>query len=101
MLFRSKRAQPTVEHWPDSEAASGQCGHTLLEAEVGRTYTVQELHTGDSEMDSFLLRLGCYVGESITVLSKKKNSCIVVIKDGRYAIDNVLAGAIVVSCEVF
>lgn len=69
---------------------------TLLEAETGRTYTVKEINTDDDEMNSFLFRLGCYEGEPITLVSKKKNSCIVVIKDGRYNLDELLSEAIIV-----
>ena len=69
---------------------------TLLDAEVGRTYTVKEINTEDDDMNSFLFRLGCYEGEPITLVSKKKNSCIVVIKDGRYNLDNLLSEAIIV-----
>jgi ferrous iron transport protein A len=68
----------------------------LLDAEVGRTYTVREINTDDDEMNSFLFRLGCYTGEPITLISKKKKSCIVVIKDGRYNLDNQLSEAIIV-----
>ena len=45
---------------------------TLLEAEVGKTYIIKEINTDDDEMNSFLFRLGCYSGEPITVVSKKK-----------------------------
>ena len=69
---------------------------TLLEAETGKTYTVQEIKTEDDDMNSFLFRLGCYSGEPITLISKKKKSCVVVIKDGRYSLDNLLAEAIIV-----
>ncbi len=68
----------------------------LLEAEEGRTYTVKEINTDDEEMNAFLFRLGCYSGEPITIVTKKKKNCIVVIKDGRYSIDNMLAEAIIV-----
>ena len=47
---------------------------TLLEAEVGKTYIIKEINTADDEMNSFLFRLGCYSGEPITVVSKKKKS---------------------------
>ena len=47
-------------------------------------------------MNKFLFRLGCYTGEKITMISKKKKNCIVVIKDGRYGLDNQLAEAIIV-----
>ncbi len=68
----------------------------LLEAETGKTYAVKEINTEDEEMNAFLFRLGCYSGEPITIMSKKKKNCIVVIKDGRYSIDNMLAEAIIV-----
>ncbi|MBQ9272419.1 MAG: ferrous iron transport protein A [Mogibacterium sp.] len=69
---------------------------TLMEAEIGQTYVVKEINTDDDDMNSFLFRLGCYVGEPITLISKKKNSCIVVIKDGRYNLDKMLSEAIIV-----
>ena len=70
-------------------------GITLLEAEPGKTYIIKEINTADDEMNSFLFRLGCYPGEPITLISKKKKSCIVVIKDGRYNLDKLLSEAIV------
>ena len=69
---------------------------TLLEAQEGVTYTIQEINTEDEEMNGFLFRLGCYTGEPVTVVSKKKKSCIVVVKDSRYSIDNLLAESIIV-----
>lgn len=66
----------------------------LLDAEVGKTYVIKSISTTDSDMDTFLFRLGCYSGEEITVLTKKRNVCIVVIKGSRYSIDNLLAEAI-------
>ncbi len=68
---------------------------TLLDAEPGKTYIIKEINTDDDEMNSFLFRLGCYPGEPITLISKKKKSCIVVIKDGRYNLDQLLSEAIV------
>lgn len=68
----------------------------ILKAEAGRTYTIKEINTNDEEMNSFLFRLGCYAGEPITLVSKKKNSCIVAIKDGRYNLDELLSEAILV-----
>ena len=68
----------------------------LIDADPGQTYTIKDIRTEDEEMNSFLFRLGCYEGEPITLISKKKNSCIVVIKDGRYNLDLQLSNAIVV-----
>ena len=69
---------------------------TLLDAEIGRTYIVKEIDTDDEEMNAFLFRLGCYSGEPVTLISKKRKSCIVVIKDSRYGLDNQLAQAVII-----
>lgn len=68
----------------------------LTEAEIGEEYIIKEIDTDDEEMDGFLFTLGCYSGEPITVISRKRGSCVVSIKDGRYNIDNQLAEAIIV-----
>lgn len=68
----------------------------LTEAQVGEEYIIKAIETDDEEMDAFLFTLGCYSGEPITVISRKKGGCVVSIKDGRYNIDNQLAEAIVV-----
>ena len=81
----------------EGEALGTSAGNmTLLAAEPGHTYIIKEINTDDDEMNSFLFRLGCYVGEPITLISKKRRSCIVVIKDGRYNLDNLLSEAIIV-----
>ncbi len=69
---------------------------TLKEAHEGMEYTIKQIETDDEEMNAFLFSLGCYTGEPITVVSHLKGGCVVSIKDGRYNIDNQLAGAIVV-----
>ena len=69
---------------------------TLLTAEEGREYIVSQIDTDDEELNSFLFSLGCYSGEPITVVTRRKHGCVVSIKDGRYNIDNDLANAIVV-----
>ncbi len=65
-------------------------------AEIGKEYIIQRIETEDEELDAFLFSLGCYSGESITVISRLRGSCVVAIKDGRYNIDNQLAEAIIV-----
>ena len=66
----------------------------LTGAQVGKEYIIQAIHTDDEELDAFLFSLGCYSGEPITVVSRRKGSCTVSIKDGRYNIDDLLAEAI-------
>ncbi len=68
----------------------------LTETEIGEEYIVKEIETDDDELNTFLFSLGCYSGEPITVISRKKKSCVVSIKEGRYNIDNQLAEAIIV-----
>lgn len=67
---------------------------TLWEAEEGKEYIVDNIDTDDEELNAFLFSLGCYSGETVTVVSHLKKSCVVTIKDGRYNIDMQLAQAI-------
>ena len=69
---------------------------TLLNAELGKEYVIRAIETDDEELDAFLFSLGCYSGEPITVVSRRRGSCVVSIKDGRYTIDEQLAEAIVI-----
>ena len=68
----------------------------LTFAEEGREYIIASIETEDEELKAFLFSLGCYEGEPITVVSRKRSGCIVSIKDGRYSIDNPLAKAITI-----
>ena len=68
----------------------------LLSAQEGREYLIRRIDTDDEELDAFLFSLGCYSGEPITVISRRRGGCTVAIKDGRYNIDNLLAGAILI-----
>ena len=66
----------------------------LTNAELGQEYIIQSIVTDDEELDAFLFSLGCYSGEPITVIARRKGGLTVSIKDGRYNIDNQLAEAI-------
>ena len=68
----------------------------LTAAQEGTEYIIQRIDTEDEELNSFLFSLGCYSGEPITVISRRRGGCTVAIKDGRYNIDNQLAAAIVI-----
>ena len=68
----------------------------LMTAQEGKEYIIQRIETDDEELDAFLFSLGCYTGEPITVISRRRGSCVVSIKDGRYSIDTQLAKAICV-----
>ena len=68
----------------------------LTTAIEGKEYIIQRIETEDEELNAFLFSLGCYSGEPITVVSRRRGSCTVSIKDGRYNIDSQLAVAIIV-----
>ena len=67
----------------------------LTTAQIGKEYIIQRIATEDEELNAFLFSLGCYSGEPITVVSRRRGGCTVAIKDGRYYIDNQLAEAII------
>lgn len=72
---------------------------TLLEAQLGQEYIVDNIATDDEELNAFLFSLGCYSGEPITVISRRRGGCVISIKDGRYSIDKQLAAAITVAAQ--
>lgn len=69
----------------------------LSMAQEGKQYKILSIDTSDEELNSFLFTLGCYAGESITVIKQRKSGSIIVIKDGRYSIDRRLSDAITVT----
>ena len=69
---------------------------TLKQAEEGIEYIVKAIETDDEELNAFLFTLGCYAGEPITVISRRRSGLTVSIKDGRYSIDPQLADAIII-----
>ena len=68
----------------------------LRSAQIGKEYNISAIHTDDEELNAFLFSLGCYSGEPITVVARRRSGCTVSIKDGRYNIDSQLAEAIIV-----
>ena len=55
----------------------------LSVAEERKEFIVQRVETDDDEFNAFLFSLGCYSGEPVTVLFRRKVGCTVSIKDGR------------------
>ncbi|MFO7820271.1 MAG: FeoA family protein [Halanaerobacter sp.] len=68
----------------------------LAQAERNREYIIKEIRTDDEELKQFLFRLGCYEGESITLISILAGNYVINVKDARYSIDKDLAEAIIV-----
>ena len=69
----------------------------LSDANIEKTYIIEEIKTADEELKSFLFSLGCYSGEPITVISHLKGGCVVSIKEGRYNIDKEIAQAVLIN----
>lgn len=67
---------------------------TLADAELEKEYSIKEVQSDDNELVKFLFSLGCYTGEAVTVISRKKNHLVLSIKDARYNIDMDLAKSI-------
>ncbi len=68
----------------------------LRQADKGTEYIIRSVETHDSEFNAFLFSLGCYAGEPVTVVSRRKGMCVISIKNSRYSIDDRLAEAILV-----
>lgn len=66
----------------------------LTEAVVDVEYEIQSIETDDDDLRNFLFSLGCYKGETITVISILSENYVVSVKDARYSIDADLANAI-------
>lgn len=66
----------------------------LTEAKIGSDVIIKEILADDEDLKSFLFSLGCYAGEKVTVVSKKRGGYVLSIKDARYNIDSDLATAI-------
>ncbi len=70
---------------------------TLVQGEVNKEYTINAIDTsGDTEMKAFLFSLGCYEGQTVTIISKLHKNYIICVKDARYSIDDDLANAILI-----
>ncbi len=68
----------------------------IPEAKKGVIYKIKSIN-GDEEINSFLFSLGCFEGETISVVKKMYSNFIINIKGGRYGIDKDLANAIEVA----
>ena len=66
----------------------------IWEAKEGEEYIIKEIATDDEELNAFLFSLGCYIGEPITVIARRRGGCVVSVKDARYNMDADLAQAI-------
>jgi len=80
-----KKKQDRVNDFPD-----------LTSAAVNLPYIIKGIDTSDQGMKEFLFTLGCYEGETVTVISVLAENYVINVKDARYSIDEDLARAILV-----
>lgn len=66
----------------------------LSKGKVNREYRITGIKSDDRELENFLLSLGCYEGELVTLISILGENYVINIKDARYSIDEDLATAI-------
>jgi ferrous iron transport protein A len=70
--------------------------NNLSKGSVHSTYIIKAIDTSDEEMKNFLFTLGCYEGQTVTIISKISDNYVINIKDARYSIDKDLAKAIII-----
>lgn len=68
----------------------------LIQGIIGKEYIVKDILVDDEELRAFLLTLGCYPGEKVTIIATKKRNIVISIKNARYNIDSQLANLILV-----
>lgn len=67
----------------------------LTDAKVGQTVTVKAIE-GKEKVKKFLISLGCFEGEQITLISILAGNYIINIKDSRYALEKKIAKTILI-----
>ena len=66
----------------------------LTQANENTTHIISGIETEDEDMKAFLFSLGCYKGQEISLITKKKHSLVISLKEARYNIDTCLGEAI-------
>jgi ferrous iron transport protein A len=73
-----------------------QIAQNLSQAKVNQEYLIKGVVAGDADIENFLFTLGCFKGETITLISILSESYVISIKDARYSIGSDLAQAVLV-----
>ena len=67
----------------------------LSQAELNREYQIESVIQDDQDIVNFLFTLGCFKGQSITLVSVLSDTYVISIKDARYSIDSDLAKMVI------
>ena len=63
----------------------------LSNADIKKDYIIKKINTDDEELNSFLFSLGCFTGQTISIILKSKSHYIILLKGIKYSIDKALA----------
>ncbi|MBW6464797.1 MAG: FeoA family protein [Bacillota bacterium] len=66
----------------------------LTQADINSPYIIKGIDAKEDGIKEFLFTLGCYEGETVTVISVLAENYVINIKDARYSIDEDLAKTI-------
>ncbi|AZK46258.1 FeoA family protein [Paenibacillus lentus] len=66
----------------------------LTHGKLNTEYIIKAVETNDKELKEFLFTLGCYEGETVTIISILAENYVIAVKDARYSIDKDLAEVI-------
>ncbi|WP_413283033.1 FeoA family protein [Vibrio sp. MA40-2] len=67
----------------------------LSQAELNKEYEIESVIQDDQDIVNFLFTLGCFKGQSITLVSVLSDTYVINIKDARYSIDLDLAKMVI------
>jgi ferrous iron transport protein A len=88
---------PLLTFWQkkSNTAQTSRTVNNLFEANVNKEYQIKDVISADKETLNFLFTLGCFKGQSITLLSVLSETYVIAIKDARYSIDADLAKSVI------
>ena len=68
----------------------------ITQADINKVYKIKDIKTDDEDLKNFLFTLGCYEGESVTVISVLSENYVINVKDARYSINKEIAESIII-----
>lgn len=94
--FTMARSMPKERSMDPSREAKELKQRNLTLARTNQPCVIREIKAEEKGIKEFLFTLGCFEGETITVISTLADNYIIHVKDARYSIDSDLAKAILI-----
>lgn len=91
--FLSKK-KPAEDHQNTISKRAKEAANSLFDAQLNREYQIKDVVSDNKEIINFLFTLGCFKGETVTVISVLSETYVINIKDARYSIDADLAKSV-------